>query len=179
MSRINLWLKSKTFLSLLLQSFQFFFFLVFEDLNSFKKVFIEVIFVTLRDNFIRSGVDLWLKSAISLGLSLNLLLLVLHFELSLKLPLLLMLKELIQVSLLACFINLGFECWLKLIWILFENLLINLCLLDCILDLLITDYLLISFMYGHVLISLLFYNLMCLLIDLWLLPKFLELSFST
>lgn len=83
MSRVDLRLESELLLCQLLKLFEFLLLSLFEDFDSVKEVFIKVVLVTLRDDIIRCGVNLWLKSAVALCLIVNLLLLVLHFELSL------------------------------------------------------------------------------------------------
>jgi hypothetical protein len=180
MSRVYLWLEGELPLSLLFKCFKLFLLFLFEDLGPLKEIVIAiVVLVTLRHDIIGSRVYQWMKGMVSFGFGLYLLLLMLHFQLLLKLPLLLMLQELVDISLLPCTIYLGLECWLILVRVLSECLLINLRLLDRILDLLVTEYLFVPLMYRHMPLLLLINYLLCLPIDLWLLPEFFELPLGT
>jgi hypothetical protein len=180
MRRIDLWLESELPLSLLFKCFELLLLFLFENLGPLKEIVVAiVVLVALRHDIIGSGVDLWMKGVVPFGFGLYLLLLMLHLQLLLKLPLLLMLQELVDISLLSSAIYLGLERWLILVRVLSECLLINLRLLDSILDLLVTEYLFVPLMYGHMPLLLLLDYLLSLPIDLWLLSEFFELPLGT
>ena len=180
MRRVYLWFEGELPLSQLFKCFELLLLFLFEDLGPLKEIVVAiVVLVALRHDIIGSGVDLWMKGVVTFGFRLYLLLLMLHLQLLLKLPLLLMLEELVDISLLASAIYFGLERWLILVRVLSECLLINLRLLQRILDLLVTEYLFVSLMYGHMPLLPLLDYLLCLPIDLWLLSEFFELPLGT
>ena len=180
MRRVDLWFEGELPLRLLLKRFELLLLFLFEDLGPLEEVDVAiVVLVALRHDIVRGGIDLWMKGMITFGFGLYLLLLMLHLQLLLKLPLLLMLEELRNISLLACAIDLGLERGLILVRVLPECLLLYLRLLQRILDLLVTDYLFVPLVYGHMPVLLPLDYLLGPPVDLGLLSEFLELPLGT